>query len=48
MDNLEFIVLLIICGANLALNIIGYLNSRKTEDELDEAMKELTDELKKE
>lgn len=48
MDNLEFIILIIICGTNLALNIIGYLNSRKTEDALDEAIKELEDELKKE
>ena len=45
MDNLFGIVLLVICGANLALNVIGYVNSRKSEEELNKALDDLTKDM---
>lgn len=45
MDSLFGIVLLVICGANLALNIIGYINSRESEKELNKALDDLTKDM---
>ena len=45
MDNLFGIVLIIICGANLALNVIGYVNSRENEKELNKALDDLTKDM---
>lgn len=48
MDSLTAIILIVICGANFALNIIGYLNTRRTEEALNNALDELSKEIEKE
>ena len=42
MDNLLGIVCTVICGANLILNVIGYINGRESEKELNKALDDLT------